>query len=143
MNSSQNPYQSPTTTTPMTTMPATYYDGDRSIQWLLFGFKGRIPRRNFWAVSLITTVIFYGAVILLTVNAPENSPVPGLVILVLEIPLVWISLAVQIKRWHDRDKSGWWVFINFIPIIGGIWAFVELGCLRGTIGSNQYGPDPT
>ena len=63
--------------------------------------------------------------------------------LVLQVLLIWISLAVQIKRWHDRDKSGWWVLINLIPLIGAIWAFVETGCLRGTVGPNAYGPDPT
>ena len=59
------------------------------------------------------------------------------------IPMLWISVAVQCKRWHDRDKSGWWFLINFIPIIGPLWAFIELGCLRGTMGPNLYGADPT
>jgi uncharacterized membrane protein YhaH (DUF805 family) len=138
MNDSQNPYQAP-----MTTTTAAAFDGERTINWLLFGFKGRVPRRNFWAVSLVTTGIFYAVVLLLTTNVPKDSALPGIIILLLDIPLVWISLAIQIKRWHDRDKSGWWFLINFIPIIGGLWAFVELGCLRGSIGPNQYGQDPT
>lgn len=56
---------------------------------------------------------------------------------------VWVSLALQVKRWHDRDKSGAWVPIGAIPVIGGIWAFVECACLRGTFGRNNYGEDPT
>jgi uncharacterized membrane protein YhaH (DUF805 family) len=52
-------------------------------------------------------------------------------------------MAIYVKRWQDRDKSGWWILIGFVPIIGGIWAFVECGCLRGTMGDNRYGPDPT
>jgi uncharacterized membrane protein YhaH (DUF805 family) len=34
------------------------------------------------------------------------------------------------------------IIINIIPVIGWIWALVELGCLRGTPGRNQYGDDP-
>ena len=54
-----------------------------------------------------------------------------------------VRLAVSVKRWHDRDKPGTWVLINLIPLVGGIWAFVEVGCLRGTFGPNNYGEDPT
>jgi uncharacterized membrane protein YhaH (DUF805 family) len=82
------------------------------------------------------------------------------------IVLTWSGLAVGIKRLHDRDKSGWWILLFWLgpSILGGwptttpnlaggfllslaaggiaIWGFVELGCLRGTPGPNQYGPDP-
>ena len=78
----------------------------------------------------------------------------------------WSGLAVGVKRLHDRDKSGWWILLFWLgpsvlgswqtatPDISGgfilslaaiailIWAFVELGCLPGTRGPNQYGPDP-
>jgi len=62
------------------------------------------------------------------------------VFVLLYIPVIWISLAIQVKRWHDRDKYGWWIFISLIPIIGPIWAFVENGCLSGTDGVNRFGP---
>jgi uncharacterized membrane protein YhaH (DUF805 family) len=86
--------------------------------------------------------------------------------LVLFVAGTWSGFAVGVKRLHDRDKSGWWILLFWLgpsvlggwqtasPEIGGglilslaataitIWAFVELGCLRGTPGPNQYGPDP-
>jgi uncharacterized membrane protein YhaH (DUF805 family) len=85
--------------------------------------------------------------------------------LILFIAGAWSGLAVGVKRLHDRDKSGWWILLFWLgpgilgswptaaPDFGGfilalaagalgIWAFVELGCLRGTPGPNQYGPDP-
>lgn len=74
---------------------------------------------------------------------PQLTSLGGLLIFVLLIPVTWISLALQVKRWHDRDKGGAWVLINCIPLVGGIWSFVECGCLRGTMGPNQFGPDPT
>jgi uncharacterized membrane protein YhaH (DUF805 family) len=110
---------------------------------ILFSFEGRIPRRVYWGVSLGVTLVFYAAIFGLIVAFGEDSPVTTAGILLLYIPLIWISLAVQVKRWHDRDKSGWWILINIIPLIGPLWAFVETGCLRGTFGPNSYGPDPT
>ena len=55
---------------------------------------------------------------------------------------VWIGLALAVKRCHDRDKSGWFLLIGFIPIIGGVWLLVELGFLDGTQGPNRFGPSP-
>ena len=49
------------------------------------------------------------------------------------------SSFVHIKRFHDRDKSGWWVLIGLIPIIGAIWLLIELGFLKGTPGPNRFG----
>ena len=56
--------------------------------------------------------------------------------------LAWIELAVAAKRWHDRNKSVLWILFSFIPIIGQIWALVELGFIKGTKGHNRFGPDP-
>jgi uncharacterized membrane protein YhaH (DUF805 family) len=56
--------------------------------------------------------------------------------------LIWPALALQVKRWHDRDKSGWWVLIAFIPIIGAFWVLIECGFLDGTPGPNRFGPSP-
>jgi uncharacterized membrane protein YhaH (DUF805 family) len=95
----------------------------------------------------------------------EFLPVTIAIILVLYIPLIWIGLALGAKRLHDRDKSAWWLLVFYaLPTILStaadrmedvqfiilhlisfgitVWAFVELGCLRGTVGSNRYGPDP-
>ena len=45
------------------------------------------------------------------------------------------AIIVHIKRFHDRDKSGWWVLIGLVPIIGAIWLLIELGFLKGTPGA--------
>lgn len=50
------------------------------------------------------------------------------------------AVLVYIKRWHDRDKSGWWMLIMLLPIIDAIWALIELGFLPGTPGPNRFGP---
>jgi uncharacterized membrane protein YhaH (DUF805 family) len=70
------------------------------------------------------------------------GPFASTVILAFGVLVNWISLAIAVKRYHDRDKSGWWVLIIFLPVIGALWYLIECGFLRGTDGNNDYGPDP-
>ena len=55
---------------------------------------------------------------------------------------LWVNLAVNIKRCHDRNHSGWFLLIALIPIIGTIWVVIELWFLKGIDGDNHYGSDP-
>ena len=57
-------------------------------------------------------------------------------------PIGGFSLIVQINRWHDRNKSGWWVLINLIPYLGWAYMIFECGFLKGTEGRNDFGNDP-
>jgi uncharacterized membrane protein YhaH (DUF805 family) len=52
--------------------------------------------------------------------------------------MLWSTLAMQVKRRHDRDKSWPWLFVGFIPIIGPIWVLVETCWLDGTPGYNRF-----
>jgi uncharacterized membrane protein YhaH (DUF805 family) len=104
-----------------------------------FSFRGRVGRLQFWFTSLI----LFGILIVLKVVGKSTGAGPGaLILLVLMLPIIWVSLAVGVKRWHDRDKSGWWTLINLVPIVGSIWALVENGFLKGTSGENRFGADP-
>lgn len=72
----------------------------------------------------------------------ENGVIPERVALVLSLVTMWISLTAQIKRWHDMDKSGSWCFVNLVPLIGPLYAIIELGFQHGTKGFNGFGADP-
>ena len=61
---------------------------------------------------------------------------------ILTLIFLWPSLAIYTKRWHDRDKSGWWSLIMFVPVVGALWFLIECGFLRGTDGPNRFGNDP-
>jgi uncharacterized membrane protein YhaH (DUF805 family) len=119
--------------------------GKMSLSQILFSFNGRIGRGTFWGVwfSMIVGSLVVGLLIGgISGTGQEGAGAAGVVSFFYLVPCVWITLAMQIKRWHDREKSGWMILINFIPIIGWLWAFIELGLLQGTIGPNQYGNDP-
>ena len=93
------------------------------------------------------------------------GPADWIVFIALYFPFIWISWAVGVKRLHDRSKSAWWLVlfyiapaslnvaasfvenplhvpINLSAISIFVWMIVELGFLRGTVGPNDYGPDP-
>lgn len=103
---------------------------------MLFGFKGRLERLPWWIATIL------GNLGLGMVYAIFGWPRPSVVFLLLLGPaLIWILVAVQVKRWHDRDKSGWWFLINLLPVVGWLWVLVECGFLRGTVGPNRFGDE--
>jgi uncharacterized membrane protein YhaH (DUF805 family) len=115
---------------------------------LLFSFDGRIRRTNYWLGALGSGLV-YGVIagICVTIGVMlshgEGIGIIGMVLYLLVLFFaIWTSLALQIKRWHDRDKSWVWIFISFIPLVGAIWTLIEVGFLDGTPGPNKYGPSP-
>lgn len=109
------------------------------LKHLLLSFDGRINRQPYWLYILAVVVVVALPLSLFFEPDSESYDVAsGIASLILLYP----SLAVQAKRWHDRNKSAWWILINLIPIIGGLWTLIECGFLRGTPGPNRFGPDP-
>jgi len=108
---------------------------------LLFSFNGRINRLPYWVVNLV--LMGWGSLFhQLTGPYGPDSPIMMSTALLATINftfVVWIWLAVQVKRFHDRNKSGWWALINLIPIIGQLWVLIECGFLQGTAEGNRFG----
>ena len=75
------------------------------------------------------------------IDSVDERPLLGLVYGTLAV-FVWPMSALAAKRWHDRDKSGMYVFIYFLPFIGPLWTLIEPGFLSGTNGPNRFGPNP-
>lgn len=102
-----------------------------------FLFQGRIGRGEWWTLSILTILIaLFG--LLLVIRGSGVNDVVGVGLMLIAY---WITLAATVKRWHDRDKSGAWLFIGFVPWVGEAWAFLEPAFLDGTPGPNTYG-DP-
>lgn len=95
---------------------------------LLFGFKGRINRAQFWYGNLgagfagITLMFILGAMFIPTEDIPKTTAgflhfisVMGLVIGPPLFLMCWIGLALQTKRFHDRGRSGLWTMLPMLP----------------------------
>jgi uncharacterized membrane protein YhaH (DUF805 family) len=114
-------------------------DEPMSPKQIFLSFQGRISRRLWWQYGVFG-LLGLGLLghTLLRVAGMSAEKADDLVNLL----LTWPALAVSVKRWHDRDKSGWWVLINMVPVIGMVWTLVENGLLPGTLGRNRYGAEP-
>ncbi len=107
-----------------------------SLSDLLFSFEGRIPRSSYWLrFQLPYSVI---VVVLIIVDAAIGI---GILSVIFSLLALYPSIAVGVKRCHDRNRSGWFLLVAFIPLVN-LWLLIELAFLRGTVGANQYGPDP-
>ena len=101
-------------------------------------FSSRAARSEYWYWVLFAILMSIVSGVIDRVLFPHAnvSPIETLVGLALILP----GLAVTIRRLHDLDRRGWWIFLPLIPLIGMIWLIVWL-CMRGTIGPNRFGPD--
>jgi len=99
---------------------------------IFFSPEGRIPRGLWWACVLIYAIPI-GFV--LTFIRKSNPDLAHILKFFIGIPMIFVSG----KRFHDRNKSAWWVLIGAIPFVGGLWVFIECGCLSGTLGPNRFG----
>jgi uncharacterized membrane protein YhaH (DUF805 family) len=108
----------------------------------LFSPSGRIGRGGWWLGHLVPIISFVIAILLLAIGLDIKSLSLVFGAVALAITCAWSGICLNIKRYHDRDKSAWWLLFQFIPIIGPIWALIELGFCAGTYGDNDYGPGP-
>jgi uncharacterized membrane protein YhaH (DUF805 family) len=105
-------------------------------------FSGRARRAEYWYFVLFNIIV---AIVLSLIDTLLGTfdfvqgvgLLSGLYSLAVLIP----TLAVTVRRLHDVDRSGWWIFINLIPLIGTIVLLV-FALTDGTPGSNRYGPNP-
>jgi uncharacterized membrane protein YhaH (DUF805 family) len=137
----------------------------------LFGASGRINRAKYWRSTLLFAVAGLMTAVILFTAAGIAAPIFIVMVVLVLVPWLLWGLSITTERLHDRDKSAWWLMLFYlVPGVLGqlaksvwfagaagtvlhyilalsafaltIWGFVEIGCLRGTAGSNTYGPDP-
>jgi len=106
---------------------------------LYMGLHGRVNRRGFWLYGVLALLVV-GMVLMALLEIAGFHPDRAEYIV--NALIAWPAISVSAKRWHDRDKSGWWVLVALIPLIGQLWALIDNGFLRGTRGPNRFGPEP-
>lgn len=99
-------------------------------------FSGRAQRTEFWMFCLFNIIIAIGLGI---VEGILGSPaiLSSLYSLAVLIP----GIAVTVRRLHDTDRTGWWVLIGLIPMIGALVLLV-FAVLDSNPGENRFGPNP-
>jgi uncharacterized membrane protein YhaH (DUF805 family) len=102
-------------------------------------FSGRAARSEYWLWILFVVIvsIVTAGIDMAIFRDPQVLPINSLTGLALLLP----NLAVAVRRLHDTDRSGWWLLLLFLPLIGAIVLIIWF-CFRGTPGQNRFGPDP-
>jgi len=106
-------------------------------------FKGRASRKEYWIFFLFNLII---SIILVVIDNNFKLIIDrdmglGLLSSLYSLAILLPALAVGVRRLHDIGKSGKWLFIAFVPIIGGIWLLV-LFATKGMEANNPFGEEP-
>ncbi len=122
---------------PPSSAPVSPFDDPMPIGQILFGWRGRVPRKVFWLYGVLGPLLVsvIAQMLLGIVGVSEHRAESLATLLVL-----WPCLAVSAKRWHDRDRSGAWALIYLVPLVGLVWTLLANGLRRGSAGPNRYGP---
>jgi uncharacterized membrane protein YhaH (DUF805 family) len=101
-------------------------------------FTGRAARSEYWFWTLFTIIVSIAASLidLALFAGAAVSPLNSLASLAMLLP----SLAVSARRFHDMDRTGWWLLLLLTGI--GVIIILIWFCFKGTTGSNRFGPDP-
>ncbi|WP_371537035.1 DUF805 domain-containing protein [Streptomyces sp. NBC_01023] len=100
------------------------------------GFSGRARRQEYWMFTLFSIIISV-VLAIISMAVLDSNWLSGLYTLAVLLP----TLAVTVRRLHDTGRSGGWIFIALVPLVGWIILLVFL-VLEGERQSNSHGPDP-
>jgi uncharacterized membrane protein YhaH (DUF805 family) len=145
--------------------------GQMDFQYLYVSFRGRIGRTIFWFGAILLLAIFLGITFVIVYQTRGIPPeIPGMLLVVVQLLLLHPACALMVKRLHNRNRSGYFTAVLFLPLVvervrylgslfgqpergvvdyfllgivlaAGGWFLIELGCLPGTAGPNDYDED--
>jgi uncharacterized membrane protein YhaH (DUF805 family) len=98
-------------------------------------FQGRAARPEYWWYILFYVIAY---LVLVAIDAALGMQ---LLAVIFALAVLLPTLAVTVRRLHDLDKSGWWILIGFVPIVGAI-LLIYWYAQPGTPGDNRFGPQP-
>jgi uncharacterized membrane protein YhaH (DUF805 family) len=105
-------------------------------------FGGRSRRKEYWYFVLFSLIV---SLVLSAIDALlgtfSSSTNVGLLGGIYGLAIIIPSIAVSVRRLHDIDRTGWWLLISLVPVIGTIVLLV-FAALEGTPGENRFGPNP-
>lgn len=102
-------------------------------------FQGRATRTQYWMFVLFQSIVFIVISILAAIGGDSIlGTIFGIVYVIAYLAVLLPNLAISVRRLHDTDRSGWWLLISFIPLIGALVLLVFF-CLPSTPGQNRFG----
>ena len=104
-------------------------------------FSGRARRKEYWMFLLINLVVSVALALIDSLIGSVSESGMGLLSSVYSIGVLIPSLALSVRRLHDIGRTGWWVLISIIPVIGAVVLLVFM-LLDSEPGSNRYGANP-
>ena len=112
-----------------------FADAVRSVLSKYATFSGRARRSEFWWFTLFSAIVSTLASVL------DATMGTNFVAIIVGLALLLPSLAVTVRRLHDTGRSGWWILIGIIPLIG-IIVLLAFECQDSQPSTNNYGPSP-
>jgi uncharacterized membrane protein YhaH (DUF805 family) len=104
-------------------------------------FQGRARRKEYWMFVLFNIIVSVVLHILDRVLGTASEAGGGLLGGIYALAVLIPSIAVTVRRLHDTGRSGWWILIVLVPLVGWIVLLVFM-VLDSQPGSNEYGPNP-
>ncbi len=105
-------------------------------------FKDRAQRAEYWYFMLLNLLIYVVTIIIdRAIGMQGRNDGAGFIPLFYSIAMIIPSTAVGVRRMHDIDRSGWWVLMSAIPLLGSL-GFIYLAAQEGDPDANKYGPNP-
>ncbi|MEW1696400.1 DUF805 domain-containing protein [Streptomyces sp. NPDC093249] len=98
-------------------------------------FNGRARRQEFWMFELFNVI---ASIVLGIIGSATDITVLGLIY---ALAVIVPTLAVTVRRLHDTNRSGWWVLIGLVPVVGFV-VLVVFACIEGDQHENEHGPNP-
>lgn len=99
-------------------------------------FSGRARRKEYWMFALFNVIFFIGCNVI-----DVFLETFGMISLLYQLAIFIPTAAVCCRRYHDINRSGWWILISLIPVIGWILVLIDM-CHDSSPGENKYGPNP-
>lgn len=98
-------------------------------------FTGRARRKEYWMFVLFQLIVS------IVIGVIESFSDTTILSIIFVLGTLLPSVGVQIRRLHDIGRTGWWLLISLIPLVGSIVLLV-FACQDSELGDNQYGPNP-
>ena len=105
----------------------------------------RISRSTYWKAGLLLTGInlLLFLICIIGIGGVIGIPIGTILLIPGQLYLLLCWIIIGMKRLHDINLSGWWVFIGLVPCLGILVLFILLGLVKGTVGTNRFGPPDT